>query len=94
MKINLPDLATTDTLSVGHAARIGYRIIAIGLGGFILWATLAPLDEGVPTPGTVAIDTKRKAVQHLQGGIVKEVLVREGQLVKEGEIVLRLDEEK
>jgi membrane fusion protein, protease secretion system len=92
MKINLPDLATTDTLSVGHAARIGYRIIAIGLGGFILWATLAPLDEGVPTPGTVAIDTKRKAVQHLQGGIVKEVLVREGQLVKEGEIVLRLDE--
>jgi protease secretion system membrane fusion protein len=40
----------------------------------------------------VAIDTKRKAVQHLQGGIVKEVLVREGQFVKEGEVVLRLDE--
>jgi protease secretion system membrane fusion protein len=92
MKINLSDLAETDTLSVGHAARIGYRIIAIGLGGFLIWAMLAPLDEGVPTPGMVAIDTKRKAVQHLQGGIVKEVLVREGQQVKEGDIVLRLDE--
>ena len=40
----------------------------------------------------VAIDTKRKAVQHLTGGIVKEVLVREGQVVQEGEVVIRLDE--
>ena len=40
----------------------------------------------------VAIDTKRKAVQHLSGGIIKEVLVREGQVVQEGEVVIRLDE--
>jgi protease secretion system membrane fusion protein len=49
------------------------------------------LDEGVPTLGSVTLDTKRKTVQHLSGGIVKEVLVHEGQQVKEGEPLLRLD---
>jgi type I secretion membrane fusion protein, HlyD family len=76
----------------GRAARIGLWALLIGLGGFLLWATFAPLDEGVPSQGMVAIDTKRKVVQHLTGGIVKEVLVREGQEVKEGEVLIRLDE--
>jgi protease secretion system membrane fusion protein len=53
---------------------------------------LAPLDEGVPTAGVVSIDTKRKQVQHLSGGIVKEVLVREGDVVKQGQVLMRLDE--
>ena len=76
----------------GRAARVGLWALGVGFGGFLLWAALAPLDEGVPSQGMVAIDTKRKAVQHLSGGIVKEVLVREGQVVKEGEVVIRLDE--
>ncbi len=76
----------------GRAARIGLWALAIGFGGFLLWAGLAPLDEGVPSQGMVAIDTKRKAVQHLSGGIVKEVLVREGELVKEGQVLIKLDE--
>ena len=76
----------------GRAGRIGLWALAIGFGGFLLWAGFAPLDEGVAAPGLVAIDTKRKAVQHLTGGIVKEVLVREGQSVKEGDVVIRLDE--
>ena len=63
----------------------------MGFGGFLLWAGLAPLDEGVPTQGMVTLDTKRKTVQHLSGGIVKEVLVQEGQQVKEGQPLLRLD---
>ncbi len=76
----------------GKAARIGLWALAIGFGGFLLWAGLAPLDEGVPAPGMVSIDTKRKPVQHLTGGIVKEVLVREGVEVKAGQILLRLDD--
>jgi protease secretion system membrane fusion protein len=40
----------------------------------------------------VTIDTKRKSVQHLTGGIVKDILVREGDLVKEGQVLMRLDE--
>src|SRR5439155_3262362 len=49
--------STTDT---GRAGRIGLWALAIGFGGFLLWAALAPLDEGVPAPGLVSIDTKRK----------------------------------
>lgn len=72
--------------------RIGLWALGLGFGGFLLWAALAPLDEGVPGHGMVTIDTKSKAVQHLSGGIVKEVLVTEGQQVKEGQLLLKLDE--
>jgi protease secretion system membrane fusion protein len=70
---------------------MGMWVLGLGFGGFLLWAGFAPLDEGVPTQGVVTLDTKRKTVQHLSGGIVKEVLVQEGQQVKEGEALLRLD---
>lgn len=80
--------ASSDTSAV---ARTGLWVLGLGFGGFLLWAALAPLDEGVPTQGIVTLDTKRKTVQHLSGGIVKEVLVHEGQQVKEGEPLLRLD---
>jgi membrane fusion protein, protease secretion system len=74
------------------AARFGLWALGIGLGGFLLWAAFAPLDEGVPSQGVVAINTKRKAVQHPTGGIVKEVLVGEGDRVKEGQLLVKLDE--
>ena len=80
--------AYSDTRAVSRA---GLWVLGLGFGGFLLWAAFAPLDEGVPTQGMVTIDTKRKTVQHLSGGIVKEVLVHEGQQVKEGEPLLRLD---
>ena len=76
----------------GSAARIGLWALGLGFGGFLLWAGLAPLDEGVPGQGMIAIDTKRKSVQHLSGGLVKEVLVGEGSIVTEGQVLLRLDE--
>jgi protease secretion system membrane fusion protein len=74
-----------------RVVRIGLWVLGIGFGGFLLWATLAPLDEGVAAPATVSIDTNRKAVQHLSGGIVRELLVREGDRVREGQPLLRLD---
>ncbi|MGI9152679.1 MAG: biotin/lipoyl-binding protein, partial [Rubrivivax sp.] len=72
--------------------RTGLWVLAGGLALFFVWAALAPLDEGVPTQATVAIDTKRKAVQHLQGGIIREVMVREGDEVKEGQPLVRMDD--
>ena len=75
----------------GRAARVGLWALGVGFGGFLLWAALAPLDEWVPSQGMVAIDTKRKAVQHLSGGIVQEVLVREGDEVTQGQLLIRLD---
>jgi protease secretion system membrane fusion protein len=79
----------TDT---GRIARLGLWALGISFGGFLAWAAIAPLDEGVPTTGIVSIDTKRKPVQHLAGGTVKEVLVREGQLVEAGQPLIRLSD--
>jgi len=76
----------------GKAARTGLWILGLGLGGFLLWAGLAPLESGVPTHGRVSVDTKLKAVQHLNGGIVKQVLVHEGEMVREGQVLFRLEE--
>lgn len=75
-----------------RAGRVGLWALGLGFGGFLLWAALAPLDEGVPSQGTVTIDSKRKVVQHLSGGIIKEVLVHEGQMVREGQVLVKLDE--
>ena len=71
--------------------RSALRALAIGFVGLLTWAALAPLDEGVPAQGIVAIDNKRKPIQHLQGGIVREVLVREGAWVEEGQVLVVLE---
>ena len=72
--------------------RIGLLVLLLGFGGFLLWATLVPLASGIPSSGTVVVDGRRKAVQHLSGGIVKQILVREGQAVSEGHVLLRMDD--
>lgn len=86
------DAETPLPMDTGHSMRFGLLVLVLGLGGAVLWAGLAPLDEGVPASGMVAIDTKRKAVQHLQGGIVSEVLVKEGSMVKAGDLLIRLND--
>ena len=77
---------------VGKWVRIGIAVLVLGVGGFFVWAAMAPLDEGVPVPGVVTVDMKRKAVQHLTGGIVKKRHVQEAQLVKGGEVLIELDD--
>ena len=71
--------------------RLGMKVLGIGFGGFLLWAAFAPLDEGVPSSGSVSIDTKRKVIQHLSGGIIKEVYVKEGQQVNAGDVLVTID---
>ena len=80
-----------DGKGLQHAVRLGIYFLIIGFGGFMLWASFAPLDEGVPTEGAVSIDTKRKVVQHPSGGVVKQILVKEGQLVKKDDLLVLLD---
>lgn len=74
--------------------RFGMLTLSVGLGGFLLWAALAPLDEGVPGTGVVSVDTKRKTIQHLRGGIVESIEVREGARVKAGDFLLRLNDKE
>ena len=73
-------------------ARLGWWIVLAGVGGFFLWAFLAPLDKGVPLSGTVTVATNRKAVQHQTGGIVDEILVKEGDRVKSGQVLVRMND--
>lgn len=70
----------------------GLLALAIGFGLFIAWAAFAPLDEGVPSSAIVSVETQRKAVQHLSGGIIREVNVIEGQEVEAGDVLFRLNE--
>ncbi|MCX7946730.1 MAG: HlyD family type I secretion periplasmic adaptor subunit [Hydrogenophilus sp.] len=71
--------------------RWGGLILLIFFGGFVVWAVTAPLDSGVPAPGITIVESKRKTVSHLTGGIVKEILVQDMQEVVEGQPLIVLD---
>jgi HlyD family secretion protein len=64
-------------------------VLTCGIGG---WAATTELAGAVTTSGSVVVDTNVKKVQHLTGGIVGELLVREGDKVRAGDVLLRLDE--
>lgn len=86
---------STDLTPQDEARRVatrGLMALGIGFGLFIVWAAFAPLDEGVPSSAIVSVETQRKAVQHLSGGIVREVKVTEGQEVEAGDVLFRLNE--
>jgi protease secretion system membrane fusion protein len=72
-------------------SRLGWLIVLLGVGGFLIWALLAPLDKGVPLSGTVAKESNRKAVQHLSGGTVQQILVKDGDTVKAGQVLVRMN---
>ena len=65
-------------------ARMGWILAIVGAGSFFTWAALAPLDQGIPVQGTVVVSGKRKAVQSMSAGVVSRILVREGEIVKQG----------
>ena len=71
--------------------RLGWWVIVLGIGGFSVWAAFAPLDKGVPLSGTVTVSSSKKAVQHLTGGVVESILVKEGDVVKAGDVLVRLN---
>lgn len=74
--------------------RIAALVIGLGLGLFLLWAALAPLNRGATASGRLDIGTSRTTVQHLDGGTVSEVLVKEGQEVRSGEVLVRMDDQQ
>lgn len=72
--------------------KLGWWIVLAGFGGFILWATFAPLDKGVPVPGTVTVASHLQAVQHQIGGIIDSILVKEGDHVAIGQVLVRMND--
>ena len=70
----------------------GLAIVGIFFGGFGTWAVTAPLNSAVVAQGVVKSEGNRKSVQHLEGGIVKELRVKEGSVVAIGDILIVLDD--
>lgn len=84
------EVTSVDTNS-HRPMRWGLGILVLGFGGFMLWAMLAPLDAGVTSPGSVKVASNRKTIQHLTGGTVDAILVREGQTVKKNQVLVKLN---
>ena len=65
-------------------------LCVLGFGGFMLWGSIAPLEEGVAASGQIVVEDNRQLVQHLEGGIVDEIKIREGQFVQQGDVLVVL----
>src|SRR5690606_39642420 len=76
--------------AASRLVRTGWWIVLGALAPIGTWMCLAPLSMAVVAPGFVKVDLNRRPVQHLEGGIVRAVLVRDGQRVKAGDAVLVL----
>lgn len=79
--------------------RDGHRSLAVGLFalifgffGFGIWAALAPIEGAVLAPGIFVATGQNKKIQHLEGGVISEILVREGDIVERGQPLIKLDE--
>ncbi|WP_062209725.1 HlyD family type I secretion periplasmic adaptor subunit [Aureimonas sp. AU12] len=73
------------------ALRLGYLVLFVSVGLCGSWAALAHVNSAVVAAGIFAVESYRQTVQHLEGGIVDEILVRDGDRVEEGQVVIRLD---
>jgi HlyD family type I secretion membrane fusion protein len=87
-------LSFRESTSAVHAQRrtaiAGYAIIFLTFGVMGGWAAVAPLNRGVVAQGVVMVEDNRKVVEHFEGGIVNEILAKEGQEITEGQVLVRL----
>jgi HlyD family type I secretion membrane fusion protein len=72
-------------------ARAGYALILVAFGVCGFWAARAPLSSAAVAQGQIEVDSRRKPIQHLEGGIVKEMLIKEAQIVQKGQVLFRLE---
>ncbi len=87
---NLPDDQFKELFTIGRSLRLGSWLIMLFLCFFIIWSLIAELDEVVTATGVVAPQEQVKVIQHLEGGILEEILVHEGDRVSSGQVLLKL----
>ena len=78
--------------SIRGVSAAGWVIIALFFGVLGTWAVTAPLNGAVVATGIVKVEGNRKSVQHLDGGIVKQMHVKEGDKIKTGDVLITLDD--
>lgn len=77
--------------AMAGAVLLGIAAIFVAAGGFGLWAATVPLDSAIIAQGKVSVAGKRKQIQHLEGGIVKAFAIKDGDEVREGDVLVELD---
>jgi HlyD family type I secretion membrane fusion protein len=77
---------------VRRPIRVGAAIIGAAVLGVGLWASVTPLTSGIQAPGLIRVEANRKTLRQKEGGTVRQILVKEGQLVKAGQVLLRFDD--
>lgn len=77
--------------SIKGPVTYGLLTIILFIGGFILWSFLAQLESAAIAQGQIIAETKNKTVEHLEGGIIKGIHVKDGQKVKQGQALIKLD---
>ena len=70
---------------------LGWQVLIWGMGALLLWAIFAPLEKGVSASGFVITDSNRQSIQPAFAGIVEDIYVKEGQQVKAGEVLIKLN---
>jgi HlyD family type I secretion membrane fusion protein len=87
-------IATAPVPSADYARTVvrGYGLIFGTLAILVLWSAVGRIDSAVVAPGAITVESNRKTVQHLEGGIVSEILVKDGDIVKLGDVIMRLDQ--
>ncbi|MDH3320266.1 MAG: HlyD family type I secretion periplasmic adaptor subunit [Betaproteobacteria bacterium] len=81
-----------ETGELTRIARGGLAVVTLGLLALGVWLVLAPLSGAIIAPGFVKVDMNRKVVQHQEGGIIKQVLVRDGEHVRQGQVLVVIDD--
>ena len=69
----------------------GLVVVAAMVAGLTAWSVLAPLQSAAVAPGSVSVEFNRKTIKHLEGGIVRRILVAEGETVRAGQLLIELD---
>ncbi|HBN47765.1 MULTISPECIES: HlyD family type I secretion periplasmic adaptor subunit [Thalassospira] len=87
----LDEERTASRQSLRKPIMAGIIVIAVGFGGFFSWAFTAELDSAAVASGSVIVDSRKKVVNHFEGGILKKLLVEEGDRVKAGQTLMLLD---
>lgn len=82
------------TMSALPATLAGLGILALFGGGLVFWTIFVPVDAAITAPAEVIFKSKRQTVQHLEGGIVEKILVKDGDMVQEGQALIVLEDKQ
>jgi epimerase transport system membrane fusion protein len=88
--MNQPSMPTAPLTDDRTLRKLGIFLVLGIFGGLGGWAALAPLNSAADAPGQVTVENYRKTVQHLEGGIVESILVKDGDWVEKGQVLLTL----